>query len=84
MKLRELLPPDMPKLYDKGMTMQVYIDSNHDGDYVTHHSRLGLVVFFKNAPIYWSSKKETYCETSTYSSDLVAMNQAFGYVRGLQ
>jgi hypothetical protein len=40
-------------------------------------------VFLNNAPLYWSSKKQTSCETSTFGSEFVAMKQATEYVRGL-
>jgi hypothetical protein len=41
-------------------------------------------VFLNNAPIYWSSKKQTSCETSTFGSEFVAMKQATEYVRGFR
>jgi len=37
-----------------------------------------------NAPIYWYSKKQNSCETSTFGSEFVAMKQAAEYVRGLR
>lgn len=40
-------------------------------------------MFLNNAPIYWSSKKQGSCETSTFGSEFVAMKQATEYVRGL-
>ena len=40
-------------------------------------------MFLNNAPLYWSSKKQTSCETSTFGSEFVAMKQATEYVRGL-
>ena len=36
------------------------------------------------APIYWSSKKQTSCETSTFGSEFVAVKQATEYKRGLR
>jgi hypothetical protein len=41
-------------------------------------------VFLNGAPIYWSSKKQTSCETSTFGSEFIAMKQATEYVRGLR
>ncbi len=41
-------------------------------------------MFLNGAPIYWSSKKQTSCETSTFGSEFIAMKQATGYVRGLR
>ncbi len=41
-------------------------------------------MFLNNAPIYWCSKKQTSCETSTFGSKFVAMKQAPEYIRGLR
>jgi len=74
----------MPKSLGPSMTLRVYVDSDHAGDLVTRHSRMGFVVFLNGAPIYWSSKKQTSCETSTFGSEFVAMKQATEYIRGLR
>ena len=62
----------------------MYVDADHAGESLTRRSRSGFIVFLNNAPIYWSSKKQTSCETSTYGSELVVMKQAAEYVRGLR
>ena len=82
--LKEEIPPNMPKPHGESMTMRVYVDSDHAGDQVTRRSRTGFVVFLNNAPIYWFSKKQGSCETSTFGSEFVAMKQATEYVRGLR
>ncbi len=64
--------------------MRVYVDSNHAGDLVTQRSRTGFIVFLNNAPIYWSSKKQSSCKSSTFGSEFVAMKQATEYVCGLR
>jgi hypothetical protein len=82
--LKETLPADMPKPRGVGFTMRTYVDSDHAGDKVTRRSRSGFLVFLNSAPIYWTSKKQTSCETSTFGSEFVAMKQASEYVRGLR
>lgn len=82
--LKETLPADMPKPRGVGFTMRTYVDSDHAGDKVTRRSRSGFLVFLNAAPIYWTSKKQTSCETSTFGSEFVAMKQASEYVRGLR
>jgi hypothetical protein len=82
--LLETLPEGIPILHGPSMTIRVYVDSDHAGDLITHHSRTGFIVFLSNSPIYWSSKKQGTCETSTFSSELVAMKQATKYMRGLR
>ena len=66
------------------MIMRVYVDSDRVGDTVTRRSRKGFVVFLNLAPIYWSSKKQTSCETSSFGSEFCAIKQATEYVRGLR
>ena len=80
----EELPPNMPKPLGKSMTMRVFVDSDHAGDSVTRRSRTGFVVFLNRAPIYWYSKKQGSCETSTFGSEFIAMKQACEYVKGLR
>ena len=65
------------------MRMRVFVDSDHAGETLTRRSRTGFIVFLNGAPIYWLSKKQTSCETSTFGSEFVAMKQATEYVRGL-
>ena len=66
------------------MIMLAYVDSDHAGDSVTRRSRTGYLVFLNRAPIYWYSKKQTSCETSTFGSEFIAMKQACEYIRGLR
>ena len=44
-KLVEELPPNMPEPRGLGMTMRVYVDSDHAGDTVTRMSRTGFIIF---------------------------------------
>ena len=65
---QEELPPDMPKPRGKGMDMRLCVDSDHAGETVTRRSRTGFLIFLNGAPIYWNSKKQTSCETSSFGS----------------
>ena len=69
----EELPPNMPKPRGKSMTMRVFVDSDHAGDSVTCCSRTGFVVFLNQSPIFWYSKKQGPCGTSTFWSEFVVM-----------
>jgi hypothetical protein len=82
--LAEELPNNMPKPCGPSMTMRVFVDADHVGDLLTRHSRTGFIVFPNGAPIYWSSKKQTSCEMSTFGSEFVAMKQATEYIHGLR
>ena len=78
---QEEIPPNMPKPRGRGMDMRVYVDIDHAEDTVTRRSRTGFVVFLNGAPIYWSSKKQTSCETSSFGSEFCAMKQATEHVK---
>ena len=82
--IKEVLQPNMPKALGTEMTMRVFVDSDHAGESLTRRSWTGFIVFLNNAPIYWTSKKQTSCETSTFGSEFCAMKQATEYVRGLR
>ena len=83
-KLVEELPPNIPEPHVLGMTMIVYVDRDHAGDTVPRRSITGFIIFLYSAPIYWSSKKQTSCETSSFGSEFCTMKQATEYVRGLR
>jgi hypothetical protein len=82
--LNEELPSNMPKSLGPSMMMQEFVDADHAGDLITKHSQTGFIVFLNGAPIYWSSKKQTSCVTSTFGSKFVAMKQATEYIRELR
>ena len=73
--IEEEMPPNMPKPMHRGrrFVMRAYVDSDHVGDSVTRRSCTGFCVFLNEAPIYWMSKKQTCCETSTFGSEFIAM-----------
>ncbi len=81
---QEELPGNMPKTCRPLMMMRVFVDSDHAGNLMTWRSRMRFIVFLNNALIYWYSKKQNSCETSTFGSEFVVMKQATEYVRGLQ
>ncbi len=82
--LNEELPSNMPKSLEPSMTMRVFVDADHAGDLITQHSQTSFIVLLNGAPIYWSSKKQTSCETRTFGSKFVAMKQATEYIHGLR
>ena len=51
---------------------------------VTKQYITGFIVLLNEDPIYWISKNQTSCETSTFGIYFVAMNKAIEYVRGIR
>ena len=83
-KMEERLPEDLPKAHGRGFVMRVFVDSDHAGDTVTRRSRIGFLEYLNNALVYWTSKKQTGVETSSFGSEFMAMKHATEYVRGLR
>ena len=63
--------------------MQAFVDSDHAGDIVTRRSRTCFMIFLNSSLVYWYSKKQGSCETSSFSSEFIAMKSCCKYVRGL-
>ena len=80
----EEIPKDAPEPFGLEFTMRAFVDSDHAGDSITRRSRTGFIIFLNNAPIYWFSKKQTSCETSSFGAEFIAMKTCCEYVRGLR
>ena len=83
-KCRETLPPNSPQVRGQGFRMRAYVDSDHAGNSLTRRSRSGYIIYLNNAPIYWSSKKQSSIQTSLFGSEFIAMKEACEYIRGLR
>ena len=69
----EELPENMPEARGESVQLNVYVDADHAGNKVTRRSQTGILVFLNMAPIYWYSKRQNTVETSTFSSEYVAL-----------
>ena len=67
-----------------GFTIRAFVDADHAGDSITRCSRTGFIIMLNSAPIFWFSKKQTSCETSSFESEVVAMKSCCEYIRGLR
>ena len=64
--------------------MSAKVDADHAADTVTRRSRTGFLVYLNSALIFWFSKKQNSCESSTFGSEFTAMKQCCEYLRGLR
>jgi hypothetical protein len=80
---KEELPANMLEPQGLGFTMRAKVDADHAADTVTRRSRTGFIVYFNCAPIYWSSKKQTSVESSSFGSVFIVMKQCCEYLQGL-
>ena len=53
--------------------ISVFFDANHAGNIVTWRSHSGFIIFVKNAPIIWFSKRQNTVEAATFWSEFVAL-----------
>jgi hypothetical protein len=60
-----------------------YVDADHAGCQVTHCLHMGILILV-NAPILWLSKRQNTVETSTFSSEFIALKTAVEMVEGLR
>ena len=72
-----MLLPNIFEPREKGFTMRAFIDSNHTGNSITCHSR---TIFLNSAPIYWYSHKYSSYETSSFSSQIIAIKTYCEYI----
>ncbi len=73
----EDIDPDAPTpVDDKELQVTIYVDATHASDWDTRRSVTGYIAFLGSTPISWYSKRQNTIESSTYSSELVALRIA--------
>jgi hypothetical protein len=81
---KEELPTNMPEPRGQGFMINAKVDADHASDTMTRRSRTGFIVYLNCAPVYWLSKKQTSCESSSFGSEFCAMKQCCEYLRGIR
>jgi hypothetical protein len=72
----EEIPPNAPEPRGQEVQINVFVDADHAGNVVTRRSHSGILIFLNMAPISWFSKKQNTVESSTFSSEFVALRIA--------
>ena len=76
----------------KPINLITYVDADFAGNWDpkyaaedpdTARSRSGYLVFFANAPLYWSSKLQTIIALSTTESELIALSEATRFITSI-
>ena len=80
----EELPPNARTPRGYGFKIKAYVDSDHAGDSITRRSRSGFIIYLNSSPIYWTSKKQTSIETSSFGSEFIALKLCCEYIKGLR
>ena len=80
----EHLPHNMPVPYGKEVDINVFVDADHAGNKITRRSHTGIVIYCNCSPIIWFSKRQNTVETSTFSSEIIALKISIELVEGLR
>jgi hypothetical protein len=63
----------MPVPLGNPIQMSCFVDADHMGNKVTRRLHTGVFILLNNTPVIAFSKQQHTCESSTYGSELVAM-----------
>ena len=77
-------PPRMPTPQGRGVKITVFVDASHGANKVTRRSHTGFVIFLNRAPVMWYSKKQNTVETSTFSSEFIALRACLEAITSLR
>ena len=70
---KEELPERMPKPLGVSIRITAFVDASHAANKVNRRSHTGYVLFINRSPITWYSKRQNTVESSTFSSEFIAM-----------
>ena len=60
------------------------MDAAHASDKMTRHSHTGYIIFVNRAPIICYSKRQTTVESSTFSSEYIALKTCVEHIIGIR
>ena len=83
---KEELPPDhmLPQPRGRPVSTTAFVDASHAANKVTRRSHTGFVIFVNKAPVIWYSKRQNTVESSTFSSEFIAMKVCIEHVTALR
>ena len=79
----EELTKDMSEPRDKSVTITVFVDTSHELDKRKRRSHTGYVIFVNRSPIIFYSKLNSTVDSSTFSSESIAMKKCTQHTIGL-
>ena len=72
--VKEELPSKMPEPRENVVRICAFFIANYAGNVLTRRSHSGIIIFVKNAPIIWFSKRQNTVEAATCGSEFVALH----------
>ena len=82
----EEIPPEhmLPEPRGRPVSTTAFVDASHAANKVTRRSHTGFVIFCNRAPIIWYSKRQNTVESSTFSSEFIAMKVCVEHITALR
>ena len=80
---REELPNGMPRPRGRFVIITAFVDASHASDKRTRRSHTGFIIFVNRAPIAFYSKRQATVESSTFSSEFIALKTCVEQIIGL-
>ena len=81
---QEVIPPNALEPLGRPIQINLFVDADHAGNVVTRRSHTGIIIFLNMSPISWYSKRQNTVESSTYSSEFIALKTAIEQVIALR
>ena len=81
---KEELPRDMPRPRGRFVMITAFVDASHASDKKTRRSHTGYIIFVNRAPIIFYSKRQSTVESSTFSSEFIALKTCTEHIIALR
>jgi len=81
---KESVPPNAPDPRGNPVQINAFVDADHAGNQVTRRSHTGILIYLNSAPISWYSKAQSTVESSTFSSEFIALRILVEMLESLQ
>ena len=80
----EPMPHHQPRLRGRSVTTTALVDTSHAANRKTRKLHTGYLLFLNPAPIIWYSKRQKTVETSSFSSEFIALKACTEAIASLQ
>ena len=80
----EEFPERMPQARGRSVTTTEFMDASHAANKVTRRSHSGYIIFVNRAPVMWYSKRQNTVESSTFSSEFIALKVCMESIQALR
>jgi len=81
---KESVPPNAPDPRGNPVQINAFVDADRAGNQVTRRSHTGILIYLNSAPISWYLKGQSTVESSTFSSEFIALRILVEMLESLQ